>query len=235
MAHDPAKAFWDARAEESALYFVDNRLDYGAPDEEAFWGDAENTVGGLLGALGVGIEADDDVLDIGCGVGRLTRVLAAHARHVHALDVSPRMLELARQYNPHLANVTWLEGDGRTLAPIATESVDACVSHVVFQHIPDPDLTLGYVREMGRVLRPGGWSAFQVSDDPRVHAPAARWRRGLRAIARRGPSGQDHPNWRGSGVDLDQLRQAAADGGMDVELIVGEGTQYCGVRTRKPR
>ena len=30
-------AFWDARAREDAFFFVDDRLDYGSPDEERFW------------------------------------------------------------------------------------------------------------------------------------------------------------------------------------------------------
>ena len=60
-------------------------------------------------------------------------------------------------------------------------SVDGCFSHVVFQHIPDPPITLNYVREMGRVLRPGGWALFQVSNDPTIHQPpGGRARRGSR-------------------------------------------------------
>ena len=67
---------------------------------------------------------------------------------------------------------------------------------MVFQHLPDPAITYGYVTEMGRVLRPGGWAAFQVSDDPSdPPPPRLRGRRGRRRSA--------IPAWLGSAVDLD--------------------------------
>ncbi len=146
------------------------------------------------------------------------------------------MLERARQHLGGLDNVELILGDGVSLAPIEDASADACISHVVFQHIPDPEITLGYVREIGRVLRPGGWAAFQISNDPAIHRRrdgieglGIRWR----ALRGRGPRGQADPAWLGSYVELDALRDAAADGGMAVEAISGEGTQLCFVRVRR--
>jgi SAM-dependent methyltransferase len=155
---------------------------------------------------------------------------------VRALDVSERMLDLAREHNGSLANVEWLLGDGASLAGVETASADACVSHVVFQHVPDPNITLAYVREMGRVLRPGAWAAFQISNDPDIHRPRrglGRLRDALKAAAGRAPKGQGDPAWRGSAVELDALRAAAADGGMTVERVEGAGTQYCLALTRR--
>lgn len=233
---DRARRFWDERADEDAFFFVDNRLDYGAPDLERFWAGGERDLTSLLDAAGAALSPTDRVVEIGCGVGRLTRVIARDAADVRALDVSPRMIELAREHNPALANVEWVVGDGTSLAGIAEASADACVSHVVFQHIADPAVTLGYVREIGRVLRPGGWAAFQISNDPAIHAPrggVAALRDGLRALGRRGPRGQRHPDWRGSFVQLGALAAAAGEGGMDVEHVHGAGTQFCIVLTRK--
>jgi SAM-dependent methyltransferase len=146
------------------------------------------------------------------------------------------MLELARRHCEGVKNVEFLLGDGISLRGIADASADACVSHVVFQHIPDPEVTLGYIREIGRVLRRGGWSSFQVSNDRWIH----RRRTGregfgiwLRAKLRRGPRGQADPFWLGSAIDLDDVRGAAQDGGMAVERISGEGTQMCFVLTRR--
>jgi ubiquinone/menaquinone biosynthesis C-methylase UbiE len=153
---------------------------------------------------------------------------------VHAIDVSAEMLEQARELNGHLTNVTWHHGDGTTLHPVEDGSVDAVVSHVVFQHIPDPQITLGYVREMGRVLKPGGWAAFQISNDPALHRPTISVKDRVKAAVGRAPKGQDEPEWLGSSVDLDDLRAAAADGGLDVAMVVGEGTQFCYVRAVRP-
>jgi ubiquinone/menaquinone biosynthesis C-methylase UbiE len=140
------------------------------------------------------------------------------------------MLDRAKRENPSLSNVDWILGDGTTLAGVGDASADACVSHVVFQHIPDPAITLGYVREMSRVLRPGGWSAFQVSNDPAVHRrPSLKEQtaRAIRAATRRAPRGQSARPWRGSAVALDDVHAAAREGGMRVERVVGEGTQFC--------
>jgi SAM-dependent methyltransferase len=198
--------------------------------------DGEGDLDRLLSALGTSVDPSDRVLEIGCGVGRLTRVLSDRAESVLAVDVSERMLEIARQHNGGLENVEWILGDGSSLAGIASGGVDACVSHVVFQHIPDPAITLSYVREIGRVLRPGGWAAFQISNDPTVHRrgswPLAAWRAVL-ATLRRAPHGQQDRRWRGSMVELSALRAAAADGSMQIERLIGEGTQFCCVLTRR--
>jgi len=230
------RSYWDARAREDAFFFVDNRLEYRHPDLERFWAGGERDLDELLRTLGETIDPEDEVVEIGCGVGRLTRVISRRAASVRALDVSPRMLELARRHNESLANVAWLEGDGSTLAGVESASADACVSHVVFQHIPDPQVTLGYVREIGRVLRPGGWAAFQISNDPRVHRPrplGQRLRDAALAAVGRFPHGQHDRRWKGSMVELGELARVAGEAGMDVERVVGEGTQFCGVLTRR--
>jgi SAM-dependent methyltransferase len=223
--------FWDERARENALFFVDNTIDYRDPDVEAFWAGGAKALDRILDALGASVGRHETVVDIGCGVGRMTRALAARARHVIGIDVSSEMLALAREHNAGLPNVEWLHGDGTSLAPIGEASVDGCFSHVVFQHIPDPDITLGYVREMGRVLRPGGWAAFIVSTSPAVHRlqPSKRLRASLRALTRRGPRAQADPAWLGSWVDPAALEEVAAASGMRIERMVGPGTQLTAV------
>lgn len=228
--------YWNERAEEDPFHYVDNREKLGSPNEESFWAGGEQVVQQLFEDLGVALAGDEDVVEIGCGIGRLTRALARRARSVQAVDVSEVMIEKAREYNPQLANVRWIHGDGATLAPLADESCDACVSFVVFQHLPDPNLTYGYVREIGRVLRSGGWAAFQVSNDPTVHRPPsglARVRGWGRAILGRGPRIRNSA-WRGSAIDLTELKQAAGDSGLDVEQIKDPGTLFCFVLARKP-
>jgi SAM-dependent methyltransferase len=234
--NDEMRRFWDERAREDAFYFVDNRLRYRQPDRERFWEGGREDLDRMLDLLGARIDPRDRIVEIGCGLGRITRALAKRGRDVRALDVSAEMLEMARGHNHDLANVEWIAGDGRSLAPIEAESADACQSQVVFQHIPDPEITLGYVSEMGRVLKSGGWAAFQVSNAPALHR-----RRGLVERTRtfvlsrigRAPRGQSHPAWLGSSIDLGRLERAAAEAGMEIERVTGEGTQMCLVLLRK--
>ena len=226
--------FWDERAREDAFYFVDNRIKYKDPGEEArFWEMGRVDLDHLLGAVDVTLEPDDVVVEIGCGVGRLTRVISERVASVKALDVSAEMLSIAKNENAALANVEWIHGDGVSLRGIEDGVADAVVSHVVFQHIPDPRITLGYVREVGRVLRSGGVAALHMSNLPEIHD----WKQPLadrvRALVGRAPKGQGHEAWTGSAVELDDVRNAAADGGMAVETVVGEATQYMVVRLRR--
>lgn len=232
MSPTDMRSFWNARAREDPYYFVDTRQRYRSPDPERFW-DAEQLVDYVLDELGVALVGEERVLEIGCGIGRLTRVLAARAAEVVALDVADGMLDRARELNRHLANVRWVLGDGTTLAPCEDASIDACLSLVVLQHVPDPEITLGYVTDLGRVLRPGGWAALQVSNDPAVHRPRdpLSWR--LKALVGRAPRGQRHPAWLGSWVELDRLEETAQAAGLSLERTWGAGTQYCQLLLRR--
>jgi SAM-dependent methyltransferase len=226
--------FWDERAKEDAFYFVDNRIGYRDPEAEArFWAGGLEDLDLLLSTAEIEVKPSDSVVEIGCGVGRLTRVLSERAASVKALDVSTEMLQQAREHNEHLANVEWVHGDGTSLAGIPDGEADLVVSHVVFQHIPEPAITLGYVREMGRVLRPGGLAGFQVSNDSSIHKPQSGFGDRLRAAVGRAPKGQTHEAWLGSAVEVDDLRAAADEGGLDVEKLAGVGTQYMLVRLRR--
>lgn len=226
--------FWDERAREDAFYFVDNRIKYKDPaEEERFWEMGRSDLDRLLGAVDVVLEPDWVVVEIGCGVGRLTRVIADRAASVKALDVSAEMLSIAENENATLTNVEWILGDGVSLTGVDDGLADAVVSHVVFQHIPDPQITLGYIREVGRVLRSGGVAALHLSNDKRVHQYKQPIGERIRAVFGRAPKGQDHEAWTGSSVELDDVRAAAADGGMTLEHVVGEGTQYMVVRLRR--
>ena len=227
------RRFWNDRAREDPFYFVDTRRGYGAGAREGFSGDAGELVDYFLSGLGVGLRDTDTVLEIGCGIGRLTRVLAHRAREVIALDVSDQMLARARELCADLGTVRWVLGDGVSLAPLADSSVDACVSIVVFQHFPDPEIALGYVRELGRVLRPGGWAALQVSNDPSVHRRRSGLAAALRALTGRGPKGVRHPAWLGSHVELADLRETAEGAELELAKVWGEGSQYCQVLLRK--
>ncbi len=46
----------------------------------------------------------------------------------------------------------------------------------------------------------------------------------------RAPKGQGEPEWLGSAVELDDVCAAGMEGGLDVEQVAGEGTQFCFVR-----
>lgn len=107
-----------------------------------------------------GVAAGQRVLDVGCGTGALT--LAAAERvgprgSVVGLDPNPEMLAVARR---KAAPVEWHEGRAEAL-PFPDASFDAVVSQFAMMFFADPVAAL---REMRRVLRPGGRMAVAVCD-----------------------------------------------------------------------
>lgn len=224
--------YWNQRAKENANYFVDNRLDYVDGDDEFFWEQGKVDVAKIFELLEMQPGPEDVVLDIGCGVGRLLKALAPQTGGLVGIDVSSEMIALATK-NLEGIDVTLHVGSGTGLQPVEDASVDGIISLVVFQHIPDPQITLGYIRDMGRVLKPGGWAAFQVSNDPAIHTADYGKPSLIKRLLGRAPRGQEDKAWRGSAVKLEDLSVAAREGGLEVEKIVGEGTQYCLVRLRR--
>lgn len=101
------------------------------------------------------------VLDIGCGMGRLSFALAEHFGSVHGVDVSPDLLAVARSINDR-DNVTFEQSEGTRLAPARVGLWDTLFSYGVFDHLDDATFAQ-YCRDAGGLLRPGGEFVFQVS------------------------------------------------------------------------
>jgi ubiquinone/menaquinone biosynthesis C-methylase UbiE len=103
----------------------------------------------------VGIRPDDVMLEIGCGVGRVGRVLAPLCRQWIGCDVSSNMIEHTRRRLQAFPNVKLIEISGYDLQPVPDRSVDVVYCTVVFMHLDEWD-RYTYVLEAKRVLKPGG-------------------------------------------------------------------------------
>ncbi|WP_410653302.1 class I SAM-dependent methyltransferase [Amycolatopsis sp. cmx-4-54] len=77
-------------------------------------------------------------LEIGCGMGRLTPAIAARARAVTAIDMTPRMLALARGNCAHLSTVEFLRSTVQRL-PWQDKRFDVAVCVWVLMHVLDDD------------------------------------------------------------------------------------------------
>src|SRR5262245_61631284 len=89
-----------------------------------------------------------DLLEVGCGTGLILERTARFARRAAGIDLSGGMLARAAGRGLAVAQASATE------LPIASASVDVAYSFKVLAHIPD---IAGALREMARVVRPGGY------------------------------------------------------------------------------
>ncbi|MFJ9080446.1 class I SAM-dependent methyltransferase [Streptomyces sp. NPDC102278] len=168
-------AYWDAAAPG-----FDDEPDHGlkAADTRAAWA---NLLTSWLPTAPV------DVLDVGCGTGSLSELLAAAGHRVTGVDLAPRMVEAAR------AKLTAAGLAGRFLVgdaaapPTGQEEFDVLLCRHLVWTLPDPDAAL---REWTGRLRPGGalilvegrWREAGQKDVPYVAgAEALPWYGGITA------------------------------------------------------
>lgn len=97
--------------------------------------------------------ADRRAVDLGCGTGILLHPLAQRYRRVVGIDLSPEMLHgYERERQPAGATVDLLCGDMTSL-PFADASFDVVLCRSALHHMDDE---VAVLKEMGRILKPGG-------------------------------------------------------------------------------
>jgi len=108
-----------------------------------------------------GLEADERVLDVGCGTGSLTFALpqVADVAQISAIDYSEVYLEAARERNTN-PRISFERADACAL-PFPDAAFDRSLALLVLHFVPETEQA---VREMCRVVRPGGVVAATVWD-----------------------------------------------------------------------
>ncbi len=121
-----------------------------------------------------GVGPDEVVLDVGCGTGNLTTALLARlskSGRVVAIDIAPRMLELACAKNDD-GRVAWHVA-GAERVPLGDASVDRVFCYSVWPHFENVS---SVAAELRRVLRPGGslhvWHLAPRARINEIHASA---------------------------------------------------------------
>ena len=156
---------------------------------------------------------EDAVLDVACGTGNVAVTAARRGATVTGLDVTPSMLEVARE-NAAVAgveDVTWREGDAAAM-PFPDDDFDvtlSCVGHM----FAEPAAATG--RELLRVTRPGGRVAF-TSWTPESLVPAMG--KAMQAYLPPDPDSGSPPFAWG---DPDVVRERLGDGVDDLAFETG--------------
>jgi SAM-dependent methyltransferase len=212
---------WDERALQNPRFFVQSA--------KSEWDDAEFF---RSGEVNVANEVMPDIhricggsrspreltmVEIGCGVGRMTRMLSALFGKVYAVDVSAGMINSARRALGDYRNIEFLLTDGKSLYPIPADTVDFVFTFIVLQHIPSKDVIKSYFHEAFRILKPGGVFKAQLNG------------------AAEDPQTQRVPDtWDGVRFSTQEMEDLASSSGFQMESITGCDTQYCWVFLRKP-
>jgi len=166
------KRDWDARAEEDTKHFINNTP---GQTEEEFWQSGRENCDQILGIDSTRYNKIFDkkdpkkmkALEIGCGIGRILIPMSEKFGEVIGVDVSEKMIEIAKKYLKDISNCKVFITSGSDLSVLNDNSIDFCYSYIVFQHIPEKEIIINYVKEVYRVLKPGCLFRFQVFGDTR--------------------------------------------------------------------
>jgi 2-polyprenyl-3-methyl-5-hydroxy-6-metoxy-1,4-benzoquinol methylase len=101
-----------------------------------------------------------DVLDAGCGEGFLSRVLAAHGAHVTGIDLSPRLIAMARAKDPD-HTIAYHNADLSQSLPAFAEHFDRIGSHLVLNDVAN---LRGFAATLASVARPGARAVLALNN-----------------------------------------------------------------------
>ncbi len=153
MASDPYAKIADT--DPTVVRTIADRLEVRAahPDQRAMLDAYLGDIAWIEGARAI---------EIGCGTGPVSRVMAARPEpaSVLGLDPSPILVERARELAAGIDKLSFEVGDARNLG-YGDGSFDVAVFHTSLCHIPGPEAALA---EAFRVLKPGGWLAVFDGD-----------------------------------------------------------------------
>ncbi len=157
-------------------------------------------------------------LEIGCGPGRLMRAMSRHFSEIHGVDISDEMIRLAGDQLKDIPQAHLHVTPDSSLSMFRDSSIDFVYSYTVFQHIPDRNVVLNYLREAGRVLKPGGILRCQLRGTPPVPTELER----------------EPPTWTGCHFSDDEVAAFARERHLQLVALSGLQTQYMWVTMRKP-
>lgn len=113
------------------------------------------------------VRSGQTVLDIGCGTGALTLRVAAKGANVKAIDVNPRMIEVARKRVSEAdleQNIEFCEMGVAELGNEEAASYDIVMSGLCFSELTEDEL-IYTLNEVHRIMKPGG--LLLVADEVR--------------------------------------------------------------------
>ena len=147
-------AAWDVFARHQPYYHILSHpimLSPGPDQQAEFWASGEKDIASLQAFAGLDFKQGVGV-DLGCGLGRLTRTLRRLTSRQIGLDISSEMLRQAREANRAFSSMEFRQIT-EDYWPIQSGSCVLVISLYVLQHMSSPRLMEHSIREMGRISR----------------------------------------------------------------------------------
>ena len=224
------KSDWDIMAQKNAAYYIFTAPEFADAqdfDADSFFDSGRRDVDSILASLHVQPNKEWSVLDIGCGLGRLTRRLNECFGRATGADVSAEMIAQARQLSP---DIDFQEVSGTDLQKFTDESFDLVFSFIVFQHMPRSNLVLAYIVEIARVLKPKGLALIQANTSFFPALKRAYWN--LRRSKQADPH-RDRVSFRGSCLTVGKIEKHAFLHGLMTDMMLYQGTPWTYFRFSK--
>lgn len=237
MNTEPLRRRWDDRAGANARFHI--RADRTEWTDDAFLDSGEADVAKFVDPALDLVPGRGAALDVGCGLGRLSRALSSRFDRVHAVDISPVMISGARSFTPPPpANIAFSVCRGDGSLPIDTRSIDLAFSYLVFQHLPTVALMRSYLHDLARVLVPGGIARVQCNGQHRSLAdrcsvgvvPSDR----VPVVHRKPRLKVDPHDHMGAVLTARRAGRLARRAGLDVLAVEGAGTAELWLTLRAP-
>jgi len=202
---ESSRKFWQKKATENPYWYVSSYGSYHNRNMIEFWASGVSIWKDIIVKIGYQPKPTDSVVEIGCGVGRLSRAMSSEVGRIDAFDISQEMLDIAQQAG--LSNVTFQLSKGDDLQPLQDSSADLVLAYCVFQHLPSLDVLRNYVGEMSRVAKPGSICAFTLT--PRTWRdnlrPLMKLKGRIRDLWSNGPKGLSADEWMGIRPTVEQV------------------------------
>lgn len=152
-----------------------------------------------------GLKSNDAVLEVGCGVGTVTSLIARFVKRgsILAVDVSGVSIDKARVALAGAEQVTFLKGDIVTLD--INRKFDVIVMPDVIEHIP-LDVHAGLFRKCAQLLKPSGFVLIHIPEPHHLEWMHTSHRGGLQIIDQPVHAAELEKNLQGSGLQINYLR-----------------------------
>jgi ubiquinone/menaquinone biosynthesis C-methylase UbiE len=159
---------WEGFAQADPLWAIctDLKRRDGRWTQEEFFATGEREIGKIVEyvrSLGLSPDKNAVALDFGCGVGRLTSALSRHFEQCWGVDISPTMIQLAKDFHKSNPRCSFWLNEADHLHRFPDEYFGFIYTSVTLQHIP-VRYVRKYLLELTRVLKPDGIFVFQIPD-----------------------------------------------------------------------